>query len=323
MKDNPDKIFVERILNKISPHLKPVDYLMDILGLSRDSVYRRLKGEKSFTFHELLKLSADLGVSIDEISATVYAVDSPELVSGQGESGDKGIIDAFKHLYNLVANHIDRQNTELIATINDILPTTAFSEELIFRFLYYKWMHQTRKIPMDFPFSNIVVPNELISYCNRYQEMVMAAKNMTLIIDSGIIRNLIADIQYFYRRRLITDEELALMKKVTISFLKTEIGILQKAPVDDGRRYNCYLSTLFVGSNTMYSFYDDVEESNFWVYSVYPVTTTDPGQCRLHRKWLDSLKRYSTLISAANEIALAKYMSDQNELIMDMDKITY
>lgn len=41
--------------------------LANLLGISKEGVYRRLRGESSFTLEELVILCRELGISIDEL----------------------------------------------------------------------------------------------------------------------------------------------------------------------------------------------------------------------------------------------------------------
>ena len=49
--------FFQLVKERIDPHLSFVDELAELLELSNDSAYRRIRGETSLTFEELAKLS--------------------------------------------------------------------------------------------------------------------------------------------------------------------------------------------------------------------------------------------------------------------------
>lgn len=321
MEDNVEKKLVEKILKNIPVNLKPADYLMEILNISRNSAYRRLKGEKSFTFQEVLKLSSIQEFSIDEISASVNNLSLSNSKTNISLPLEENLFEALNYLHKLADKHKQAKDSEIIITINQLIPTSVFAQPYLFRFLYYKWMHQTRKIPMNYTFSQITVPSDIISLTLKYQELTSSIKNVSIIIYPEIFQNIITDIQYFYKRKLVSDKELKKLKTSLRSFIRAHEIILQKIPDSQSVKYDCYLSSLFVASNTIYSSYDGIEEVNYWPYSINPITITSPTQCKLHKGWCESLKRYSTLITAANEMALVNYMSQQYEYIENMDKI--
>ena len=55
------------IKNTLPPHISLVDTLTDLLGLSYDSVYRRVRGEKPITLNELKVLCEHFHLSIDQL----------------------------------------------------------------------------------------------------------------------------------------------------------------------------------------------------------------------------------------------------------------
>lgn len=61
-------LLFERIKQKLPPTLSLVDELADLLGISNDSVYRRLRGETALTFEEALVLTGHFGISLDDFS---------------------------------------------------------------------------------------------------------------------------------------------------------------------------------------------------------------------------------------------------------------
>ena len=68
--------FFQLVKERIDPHLSFVDELAELLELSNDSAYRRIRGETSLTFEELAKLSRHFGVSLDALMDS----DSNELI---------------------------------------------------------------------------------------------------------------------------------------------------------------------------------------------------------------------------------------------------
>ena len=59
--------FLEYVKEKLPVHLTLVDEVADILDISQDSAYRRIRGETSLTFTEIKTLSTRFGISVDEI----------------------------------------------------------------------------------------------------------------------------------------------------------------------------------------------------------------------------------------------------------------
>ena len=62
------RVFFEKLKKRFPPHLSLIDELSELLAVSNDSVYRRLRGETALTFDELMIISKKYDISIDSLS---------------------------------------------------------------------------------------------------------------------------------------------------------------------------------------------------------------------------------------------------------------
>lgn len=58
--------FFNQIKKQLPQHLSLVDEVADVLNVSADSAYRRIRGEKQISFEEIQKLSVRFAISIDQ-----------------------------------------------------------------------------------------------------------------------------------------------------------------------------------------------------------------------------------------------------------------
>ncbi|HEY6976308.1 MAG TPA: helix-turn-helix domain-containing protein [Chitinophagaceae bacterium] len=61
------QVFFQHIKSKLPSHLSLVDEVADLLDISNDSAYRRIRGEKQVTFEEIQKLSDRFKISLDQV----------------------------------------------------------------------------------------------------------------------------------------------------------------------------------------------------------------------------------------------------------------
>ena len=59
--------FFQHVKSQLPPHKALVDEVADVLGISNDSAYRRIRGEKAVDLNELQKLAAYFKVSLDQL----------------------------------------------------------------------------------------------------------------------------------------------------------------------------------------------------------------------------------------------------------------
>ncbi len=61
------QIFFQHVKSNLAAHLSLVDEVADLLNISNDSAYRRIRGEKPLSFEELKKLCAHYKISLDQL----------------------------------------------------------------------------------------------------------------------------------------------------------------------------------------------------------------------------------------------------------------
>jgi len=60
-------MFFQYIKSKLPSHLSLVDALADLLEISNDSAYRRIRGEKVISLEEIAKIASHFKLSVDQL----------------------------------------------------------------------------------------------------------------------------------------------------------------------------------------------------------------------------------------------------------------
>src|SRR5664279_5019929 len=61
------QIFFQHIKSNLASHLSLVDEVADLLNISNDSAYRRIRGEKPLSFEEINVLCSKYHISMDQL----------------------------------------------------------------------------------------------------------------------------------------------------------------------------------------------------------------------------------------------------------------
>lgn len=322
-----DKSLNKSVLNKIieiiPENIKPVNYFMDTLDLGKESAYRRLRGEKPLSFEEIYKLSLDLNFSLDEILENKKNnTFSFNYISSSWEIPENNVLEFLLHYEKFLNLVIDADKSEITITINYLLATMFTGFEGLFKFSYYRLIHQLKEVPLNFPFSNLIIPNEIKNICARINHLQRNLKKITFIVDKNLYLNLIKEIQYFYVRGLIDESELNKLKKQYLSYMDHSEKVVTKGIDPNGTVFEIYLSVLSINSTTSYAAWDDNEESTFWHAPNAPVYTRNKRIINRHKHWINSLKKYSTVITQSNELLQADYFNEQRNHVNNInDKI--
>jgi len=309
-----NKKLVNVVLKCIPNNEKSVVYLVNTLNLSRESAYRRLRGDIPFTIQELVTLASKLEFSIDN----VFEQEKQNQAFFDISRISKGSTDFFSFMLKKYAELHDKivsaKKKEAIMAYNSFPPPFYAGFQNLFKFSYYKWLYQESGIQRNESFSNMVLPEEAVVFQRKIRGNMIQGENVVLILDMNIFLNYIKEIQYFYQRKMLSDEELLLLKEETINMVEQYEEIAQSGTFGSAK-VQLYLSPLCVNSNTVYYNYDDKEEPFFWIFTINPVIIQNAGFIAMQSKWLNSLRRQSILITLSNEIMQAEFFFQQRDYI--------
>ncbi|MCL1934617.1 MAG: helix-turn-helix domain-containing protein [Candidatus Azobacteroides sp.] len=296
---------------------------MEALNISRESVYRRIRGDISFTLEEIAKLSVELGFSIDElIIKDMHSRVFFDLhISGTQDPSETFMI-IFQQYFQNTFDMSYAKEIESTMILNHIPPAYVIFFNHLFKFTYYRWMHQNQESSLKYCYSDVTLPDKLVYLQQKAMENMKKIRNNTFIFDPNIFLNLIREIQYYYKRRLITDSEFFVLKEELLALIDMVESIAQTGFHGSEARFNLYLSALNIESSSQYIRCDDQVKSQFFVNSLEPVTITNPSLCAIHKKWLDSIRKYATLITQSNEILQVRYFSKQRSHIEEISELS-
>ena len=314
--DNLRNTIATKILSNIPPRVKPIDYLMENLNISRESVYRRIRGDISFTLEEIAKLSIGLGFSIDELiikdmhSRVFFDLHT----TCQQDPSDVFEI-MFKQHFQYTFDTVHGKEIDSMMVTNHIPFGFIILFNHLFKFAYYRWMHQNQESSLKYYHSDVTLPENLIGLQQKAIENLKMIRHNTFIFDSNIFQNLIWEVQYYYKRRLINEEEFSLLKGDLLGLVDLLESIAQTGLYGSESEYSFYLSSLNIESSSRIIKYDEQIRSQFFVNSIEPILITNPNLCTVHKKWLDSMRKYATLITQSNEILQVRYFNKQRSTI--------
>ncbi len=308
------------VLYKYFPQTKELaNFLIDTLDLSKESAYRRLRNEVYYTFEEIVILCQKLELSIDKIAgvnAKKAFLDMPLYKAEKPEEIYKEIIEwnirAIKKIY--------QAKDSIQYTVLNRLPhgITMYSEPIA-KFQYYKWYIHKYKGKVKTPFHEFEVP-ECLNYLFReyFKTSEDLTEKMRLILDENIFLYLIKEIQYCRDSNFIDSQSLEIMKEELYKIVDLTANVARTGTNKSNADIKIYLSGVDIEPNYTYAEYDDNIIFFIWSPSGEIVTSTNPEFCARQKDWIDSLMRYTTLITQCNEIKQLEFFDKQRKYISEM-----
>jgi len=311
-----NKRIIDVISEKIPSNIKLVDYLMERLELSRESIYRRIRGDLPFTFNQVMKLSSELKFSMDSINSLDGLDVSPSSVFRLQRVNEITPEEKYRIMlegYNKVLNNqLKSKIVGTIVTMNMILDVFPVKFETLSRFNYYRWLDMAKDLPFNYNFSKLVVPDEIKSLQQEIKRNLNKINNTTFIVDSGTFRNALLEIQYYYDRGHINDKDLALLKSELAEMLSNSETTARKGIYDSDHQICFYISTIHIPVNSIYVWYGNNTELYIWPYIVNPLYNKNNKDVKnIHLEWIASLKKRSISISQSNQILQEKHYNNE------------
>ena len=316
MNDTLRENLVATIRERIPEGMNLTAYLADKLILGRESVYRRLRGEINFTFEEIAKLSLDLGFSVDNIVG-VKKDENALFNIHMLQNSDYWDIYVNKMLeYGRMFRAMgELPDTKARVSINTLPYYFHIRYENLSRFRIYKWLYQNQKVHSNDKFSDFVLPKKVLDTHDTFYRDTQKLRDITIIMDGNIFWSAAKDIEYFLRRGLLMEEDVQALK----AELHDMVDSLEQMATDgvnqSGAKVRLYVCAVDLEASYLHFEYGDNQFSQVRIYSISAIDSYNKGLCKIQKEWIESLKRYSVLISESGEMQRIEYLNKQREYI--------
>lgn len=294
----------------LPPHLSMVDELCDLLGLSADSVYRRIRGEKPITLNELKRICEHYHLSVDhllQLQNSSVLFDAPGMNTAPGEFVDymKGMVMQFKHFNSF-------QNREVHYLCKD---STIWNFYLFPAMAAFKTFFWSKTINNQPGLANKSFSLEEFPYTDCYElgQQVIREYNTIPSVELWNLESLqstINQVAYYQEAGLFKSlqdfeavissfqqliDHLQLQAEKGVKFMPGDNEVSYRAPIQ------YYVNELILGNNTMIITLDG-KPLTMITYSVFHyLFTRDERFARKVATSFDSLISRSTLISKTGE----------------------
>lgn len=315
MRDFINKQLVNVVKSHIQPDESLVDVIMNVLSLGKEAAYRRIRGEVPFTLCESVILSKTFRLSLDSIVGVslpnVAVVNTSFINTTKMYSDYKRTLDTYISLFKEMNN----ASQSYACMAFNIIPFTFYARhEGLSKFKLYRWMHQMDILPPGMPFSEMNIPDDVWKLHQELIHEIDDFENVCYILDRNIFSTFVNEINHFIQLGLLNADDCLVMKKELVSLLE----LLEKLVREGGTPQNnvaVYISNIEIDSSYSYYEAEDLIISSFRVFAVNTMNTQDVSFGETQKKWVESLKRYSVLISGCGEMERVKFISKQKEIV--------
>ena len=306
---------IEAVKTKLPQKDNLANTLMDILYIGKEATYRRLRGEVPFTLAEAAILSRKLGISLDTIIGTSFrenAVFDMNIVDYQNPFETYfTILDRYVKLFHTIKGDTSSE----MGTSSNIIPLTlSMKHDILSKFRLFKWMYQNESMRCKH-FDELETTQKLINVQREFTRMTSHIHPRDYIWDKMIFSNLVNDIQYFSDIHLLSEENKDNIKEETLLLIDELEELAGRGKSETGNDIRIYISNINFEATYSYLETTSMHLSMIRVYAINSITTQDNEMFGDFKEWIQSLKKFSTLISESGEMQRILFFKKQREII--------
>ena len=318
-------LFFQQIKNALPNHLSLVDEVSELLNLSYDSAYRRIRGKKELSLGELQILSSHFNISLD----TLFSLKNENVVFRDFPIGPDGL--GMKDWLKVILNEMNMihaaKEKVIIYSAKDPPLFHYFQIPEIGDFKTFFWQKTLLQFPefADRKYSLAHIDEEIkalgtqclakyvwIPTIELWNEdtFIIAFSQMEYYRVSGLFENkddifVLCDKFELWLRHIQKQAELG---------FKFLYGT-EPDGVEDN--FKLYLNEVVLNDNSIYVQMDDVRFTYITGNVLSLLITSDPVFCRQKKKFLDGLCQKSSLISHVNAKERSKFFNRMYKRIED------
>lgn len=320
MSNNPSTqgSFLDQIKQTLPPSISFVDQLAEVLNVSKDSAYRRIRGETILSLDEVKILSNRYAVSLD----AVLSVNSPmvtfrhQAVSYEKFPFNQWLKYVLQNL-NVISSAPQR---ELIYSAKDMLIFYLFKLPDLSAFKMFFWMKTVVRHPeyANEKYDRSLVPNESLAIGLKIWEKYADLPSIEIWSDE-VINATLRQIQFYWECDLFKSKEQAWHICDQFSELLNQI---QKHAVDgrrsDGGTFKLYKNDILIADNSVLFKMGDRRAVYINNKTLDFLSTTQESFCAQTENYLQNLINKSTQISGTGEKERTRFFRNLNDKITNL-----
>ena len=300
--------FFERVKQKLDPHLSLVNEVAEVLQISNDSVYRRLRGETALSLDEAITLGHHFKIDLEEVLSS----QSESVLFGRSTFRDRPAdFDIYlEKTENYLAPFTKVKEKQGYYAAKDIPIFYFFQFPELAQFKLFFWLKTMRDNTAigDVKFDLNIVPEDLMKRATRIAKLYFSIPFIELW-NEDTINTALRQIHYFSEAGWMARKEVTniLLDKMTELFQ----GIQQQAatglkwwksqPVKPDVPWELYFNELTVLDNSMLLLSEDMRSALIGYNSLDYLYTSHAGFCGENKNYFHRQIAKSLKISGAAE----------------------
>lgn len=313
-------LFITHLKNTVPSSVSLADDIADLLKISNDSAYRRLRNETVLSLDETYKICKHYRISADAIfSKQTNAVTCNYIkLTDSAENFESYLLS----LENQLKQISKAENAKIIYAAEEIPIFHSFHSEKLSAFKLFYWQrsvlnikeYQTKKFDWD------VISEKLLRIAKNIHTIYLKIPS-TEIWTVDTIQTTVKQIEYYFESGAFKEKEDAItilneLKQLAQSINRyAEEENKNEKPNSSIAQFGLYNSDLVIGTNCIHVTMNEQIVSYISFNTLNSLTTTNQQFCEEIEHWMKNLIKKSTLISGVAEKQRFQFFNKTNKSI--------
>lgn len=300
------EVFIKHLKQVVPPNVSLVDDIADLLNISNDSAYRRLRNETELSLDETYRICKHYRISIDSV------------FSNKGDSVTCNYIkltdsaDNFESYLTSLLTQLQRlsktEDAKIIYAAEEIPIFHSFYSKELAAFKLFYWQrsvlnvpeYQTRKFDWD------SIPEKQLQLATDIHDTYIKVPSIEIWTDETI-QTTIKQIEYYFESGAFKEKDDAILVLQELKKMMQAINHYaeHESKSEPGKKpsvsLNLYNSDLVIGTNCIHVNLGGTVFSYISFNTLNSLTTTNQEFCEEIEHWMKNLIKKSTLISGIAE----------------------
>lgn len=292
-----------------------LDTLSKILSLSKEAIYRRLRGEVLFSYSEAVLIAQSLHFSLDEIGlgTTDYALYNTNIPTFA--SSEKAYIDIINYWTNHISHFLNKEFTHFYVMTSGLPLSLLSSSPNLLKFNYYISLYEKGNIDHTHGgYADTNLSPHLLQVMSDITALFQCI-NSTYILSENPFAYYLKQIRYLQQLELIDEKDIKEIKKELYSIVDDLKAITASAKYSTGYSVNYYLTEVSIDAS--FGMFEDEPYSLVFIkmFGMNYRLSGNMEVIKIHKTSFDNMKHFATLISKSGSAKRKSFFEKQISII--------
>ncbi len=295
--------FIDFLRKALPPGVGLAEEIADILDISIDSAYRRIRGETDITLNEIYLICKKYTISVDEVfsnrSDTVTFAYTK--LTDSLHNFENYLLRLIGHLKNIAK--IPNSKIYYVAAETPLF--YSFFTKKLAEFKLFYWQRSVLNIDayQQAKFHHGIIPQRLVDLAHDSYKEYTAVSSVEIWTSETVLTAL-RQIKFYFDSGVLSKEiaiDLLDEARLMIELVRRNAETGRKNVSDKTESFALYDSEVVLGTNCIYIVAGEARYSYITFNTLNSLTTNNPEFCEETEHWVRNLEKKSTLISGVSE----------------------